>query len=544
MVTSATGGSSAAESWWRSGVLYQIYPRSFADANGDGFGDLDGVVNHLDHLVWLGIDGIWLNPINPSPNADWGYDVTDYVAVDADFGDLDGLDRLIAEAGARGIRVILDLVPNHTSDRHPWFVDARSGRDARYRDWYVWADAKPDGSPPNNWIGVFGGSAWSWDEGSQQYYLHNFLPEQPDLNWWNDDVRDAFDDILRFWFDRGIGGFRIDVASGIVKDRALRDNPAATTDDDHHTRAVGQRWVHNLNRPEVHDVLRRWRSIAESYEPVPVLIGETGVRDLASLMRFYGTGADELHLALNFPFLFSGFAAETRAIVDVVEAMIPFVAWPVWAASNHDEGGRFPTRWCEGDDRRIRAALLVLLTLRGTPLLYYGDELGMQDVPVPRERLRDTVGIRGWPQDPGRDRARTPMPWNGGPNGGFTRPDVEPWLPAGDPPSRNVADQRDDPGSVLRFCRDVIALRRARPDLRTGEYIAVDAPEGVWAWRRGDRTVVAVNCAERSVEATLGDGHVLVSTRRERDGEAVLGPFRLEPWEAVVISREPSPDIE
>ena len=227
--------------WWRSGVLYQLYPRSFADSDGDGHGDLEGIIGHLDHLAWLGVDGIWLNPITPSPNADWGYDVADYTSVEPDFGDLDVLDRLVARAGERGIRVILDLVPNHTSDSHPWFLDARSSRTARHRDWYVWADARPDGGPPNNWVSVFGGSAWTWDEPTQQYYLHNFLAEQPDLNWWNDEVRDAFDDIMRFWFDRGISGFRIDVAHGIVKDIELRDNPSATADDDELARALGQR---------------------------------------------------------------------------------------------------------------------------------------------------------------------------------------------------------------------------------------------------------------------------------------------------------------
>ncbi len=226
-------------SWWRSGVLYQLYPRSFADANGDGHGDLEGVIEHLDHLAWLGVDAIWLNPIHPSPNADWGYDVADYLGVHPDFGDLATLDRLVARAGEHDIRVILDLVPNHTSDRHPWFRDARSSRTAAHRDWYVWADASPDGSPPNNWVSVFGGSAWTWDETTQQFYLHNFLPEQPDLNWWNEEVRSAFDDILRFWFDRGIAGFRIDVAHGIVKDVDLRDNPPAAEGDDALTRALG-----------------------------------------------------------------------------------------------------------------------------------------------------------------------------------------------------------------------------------------------------------------------------------------------------------------
>ncbi len=529
----------ADESWWRSGVLYQIYPRSFADSDGDGNGDLQGIIDHLDHLAWLGVDGIWLNPIGPSPNADWGYDVADYTAVHPDFGDLDALDRLVARAGDRGIRVILDLVPNHTSDRHPWFLDARSSRTARYRDRYVWADARPDGSPPNNWVSVFGGSAWTWDEATKQYYLHNFLPEQPDLNWWNEEVRSAFDDILRFWFDRGISGFRIDVAHGLVKDIQLRDNPIATVDDDDRSRALGQRHEFNMNRPEVHDILRRWRAIADTYDHDPILLGETWVPDLTALMRFYGDGSDELHLALNVPFVLAELGPQMRAIVGQEEAAIPGPAWPTWTGSNHD-AGRFPTRWCEGDDRRIRAALMVLLTLRGTPVLYYGDEVGMPEVQVSRDRIRDPVGIRGWPDDPGRDRARTPMPWTNDPPGGFTRPGVDPWLPAGGQTSPNVAGQRDDPGSVLRFTRDLISLRRARADLRVGSYTAIDAPEGIWAWRRGDLTVVAMNHTTSAVEMPIGEGEVLLSTRRDREGARLADRLRLEPWEAQVISQQPA----
>ncbi len=523
-------------SWWRSGVLYQVYPRSFADSDGDGHGDLEGIIDHLDHLEWLGVDGIWLNPITPSPNADWGYDVADYTSVDPDFGDLDVLDRLVARAGERGIRVILDLVPNHTSDRHPWFLDARSSRTARHRDRYVWADARPDGSPPNNWISVFGGPAWTWDEPTQQYYLHNFLPEQPDLNWWNEDVRTAFDDILRFWFDRGISGFRIDVAHGLVKDLDLRDNPNATADDDEHTRALGQRHEFNMNRPEVHDILRRWRAIADSYEHEPILLGETWVPDLTALMRFYGDGSDELHLALNVPFVFAELGSEMRTIVELEEAAIPEQAWPTWTGSNHD-AGRFATRWCEGDDRKIRAALVMLLTLRGTPVLYYGDEIGLPEVPVTRDRIRDPVGIRGWPDDAGRDRARTPMLWTTGPTGGFTRPGVEPWLPAGDASSHNVTDQRDEPGSVLHLTRDLISLRSARADLNVGSYAAIDAPEGIWAWKRGDMTVVAMNHTTSPVDMPVGGAEVLLSTRRDRDGERIVGRVRLEPWEALVMSQ-------
>jgi alpha-glucosidase len=526
------------EPWWRAGVLYQIYPRSFADSNGDGHGDIRGVIEHLDHLQWLGVDGIWLSPINPSPDADWGYDVADYTSVDPDFGDLRDLDHLVAEGADRGIRVILDLVPNHTSDRHPWFADARVDRSAAHRDWYVWADAKADGSPPNNWRSSFGGPAWTWDEGTGQYFLHNFLAEQPDLNWWNPDVADAFDDVLRFWFDRGIAGFRIDVANGVVKDRELRDNPATTADDHPQLRTIGVRPVYNMNRAEVHDVYRRWRRIADSYHPARVLLGETWVWELESLMRFYGDGTDELDLALNFPFIFAELGPGTRAMVDSAETTIPSDAWPTWTGSNHDVG-RFPTRWCDGDERRIRAALVLLLTLRGTPLLYYGDEIGMQEVDVPRVRLRDPVGIRRFPDDPGRDRGRTPMQWTAGAAGGFTSSGVEPWLPMGDADSCNVADQHADPASTLHLCRDLIALRRLRSDLHAGAYASIESPEGIWVWKRGTKTIVAMNHSDDPAALSLRGGTVLLSTRRDREGERVEGDVRLDPWEALVLEERP-----
>jgi alpha-glucosidase len=525
------------DAWWRSGVLYQVYPRSFADTTGDGHGDLQGVIDHLDHLAWLGVDGIWLNPITPSPNADWGYDVSDFTAVDPALGDLDLLDRLVSEAGDRGIRVVLDLVPNHTSDRHPWFVDARSDRAARHRDWYVWADPKPDGSPPNNWRSTFGGPAWTFDAGTGQYYLHNFLAEQPDLNWWNDDVRDAFDGILRWWFDRGIAGFRIDVAHGLVKDRELRDNPAVTDDDHPWLRSQELRPVYNMNRDEVHDVYRRWRAIADAYEPAALLLGETWVLDLEALMRFYGKG-DELQLAMNFAFVFAELGPELRAVVAATEAALPAGAWPAWSGSNHD-AGRFATRWCRGDERKMRAAMVILLMLRGTPMLYYGDEIGMTEVQVPRDRLEDPVGIRGWPNEAGRDGARTPMQWAGSPDAGFTRPGVEPWLPVGDAAACNVGDQRRDPASLLRLCRDLIALRRGRPELRTGSSSMLEAPAAAWVWRRGTDTVVAVNCSERAVEIAVGPGTILIGTVRDRDGREIDDRLRLDPWEAVVIGLRP-----
>ena len=518
--------------WWRDGVVYQIYVRSFADTDGDGIGDLQGVVDHLDHLEWLGVSGIWLSPIHPSPNRDWGYDVADYLSVHPEFGTLQTLDRLVAEAGARDIRILLDLVPNHTSDRHPWFVDSRSSREAVHRDWYVWADPLPDGSPPNNWLSVFGGPAWEPDPATGQRYLHNFLPEQPDLNWWNPEVHDAFDDIMRFWFDRGVAGFRIDVANGLIKDTELRDNPSPTRDDPAEVRRRGQRFVHNMNRPEVHDIYRRWRRLADASGRV--LVGETWLFDPRVLATYYGRDLDELHLCFNFSFMFADLEPDAlRAIVESTEAAFPDGAQPAWTGSNHDVG-RFPSRWCEGDPERIRCSLMTLLTLRGTPFLYYGDEIGMTEVPIEGVDVRDEPGLIGQAQVV-RDPARTPMQWTTEPGAGFTRGDVHPWLPIGDPAVANVADQRSDPSSHLHLCRDLIALRRDTPELRSGAYASLPSPDGVWAWRRGERVVVAVNLSGAGATLPTGPGTIAICTDRDRDGERVERDLSLGPWEGAVL---------
>lgn len=529
--------------WWRDAVIYQIYPRSFADSNGDGVGDLPGITSRLDHLAWLGVDTLWLSPIHPSPNADWGYDVSDYVGVHPDLGTLGDVDELVSEAGARGLQVVLDLVPNHTSDQHAWFVDARSSRDSRHRDFYVWADPAPDASgamgPPNNWVSSFGGPAWTLDDASGQYYLHNFLPEQPDLNWWNDEVRGAFDDILRFWFDRGIAGFRIDVCHMIVKDRELRDNPPVPDDAHWYERLRGQRQEFNADRPEVHDVLRRWRGVADAYDLPRLLLGEVYLLDVGRMVAFYGgpgatDAGDELSLAFNFSFLHSTFDAKSlRAGVEEVEGAVPPHAWPAWTGSNHDVS-RFATRWAEGDPERAKCALLMLMALRGTPVLYYGDEIAMEDVTFQREQLRDPVGQRFFPVYAGRDPCRTPMVWADTPGAGFTDPGVEPWLPIGSL-DRNVMAQQADPGSVLRFCRDAIALRRSFDDLRTAPYEPLDTPDGTWAFRRGSATAVLNLSAE---EATVDgiEGAVALATERGREGEEVAGSVRLGPWEGVILS--------
>jgi len=525
--------------WWHDAVCYQIYPRSFADTDGDGIGDLPGITAHLGHLEWLGIDAVWLSPTFPSPNADWGYDVADYHGVHPDFGTADDLAALVAEATQRGIKVLLDLVPNHTSIEHPWFVDARSSRHSEHRDWYVWADPKQDGSPPNNWTSSFTGPAWALDPmpaagESAQMYLHNFLASQPDLNWWNDDVRKAFDDILRYWFDRGVSGFRIDVAHMIIKDRELRDNPPATDDDFILDRLRGQVPVYNSNRPEVHDVHRRWRAIADTYDPPRLLVGETFVGDVESVIPYYGQD-DELGLAFNIPFLHTHFdATALSAVVAETETLLPGGCAPVWTGSNHDVS-RLATRWAAGNPDATRVALLMLLTLRGAAFLYYGDELGMTDTDVPPERLLDPVSI-AMHAILNRDAARTPMPWTGDDGAGFTDPGVEPWLPFGDVGACNVADQRGDPDSTLHLTRDLIAMRRELTDLRDGAYTELTVSDTLWAWRRGESVVVALNLGGAPTTLDGVAGTVRICTNRGRDGEQVAEALALGPWEGVVLS--------
>lgn len=521
--------------WWRGAALYQIYVRSWRDGDGDGVGDLAGVRQGLEYLAWLGVDGIWLSPTMPSPNEDYGYDVADYRGVEPSLGTMDELLALIAEADRQGIRVLLDLVPNHTSVAHPWFQDAVRGRDAARRGFYVWAPPGPGGGPPNNWICATGAPAWTLDESSGEYVLHQFLPTQPDLNWWNPAVRDAFDDVLRWWFDRGVAGFRIDVAHGLVKDAGLRDNPPSQPDDHPMAGRFGQRPVYSAHRPEVHEVYRRWRRLADSYDPPRLLLGETWVFDLDELATYYGGGA-ELDLAFNFPFVFSEFRVpELSRVVAETLAALPPGACPVWTGSNHDVS-RLVTRWCRDDRRRIPAALVLLCTLPGTVVLYYGDELGMADVAVPRSRQRDLMSLGDPGGRPSRDRARTPMHWTGDPGAGFSDADVEPWLPIGGAAAVNVAAQRDDPTSLLSLTRRLLALRReGRIPASTGRFEQVVAAARLWVYRLGTVTV-ALNLSDEPVPAEgLPGGRVLVSTGTEPDGREGRVGWSLDPWQAVVV---------
>ncbi|MET0560553.1 MAG: alpha-amylase family glycosyl hydrolase [Gaiellaceae bacterium] len=487
--------------WWRDAVLYQVYPRSFADANGDGIGDLEGVTQRLEYLEWLGIDAIWLNPVHPSPNVDWGYDVADYTGIHPDLGTLEDLDRLVAEAGAVGIKVLLDLVPNHSSDRHPWFRERP--------DFYVWSD-----DVPNNWESIFGGgSAWTFEEERGRYYLHNFAPQQPDLNWWNPEVAPEFERILRFWFDRGVAGFRIDVAHAIYKDLELRDDPVIP--------GLGMRRRYSMFRPETHEVLRAWRALAETYDPPRLLLGEAYSLEVEQWAGYFGDG-DQLDLAFAFMLTHANLDAdEMCGVVSEIESALPADAWPCWAGSNHDIG-RLATRWADGDEARTRCALMMLLTLRGTPCLYYGDELALEAGAVPPERTLDVA-------DPPRDPGRTPMPWSS--DGGWQNP----WLPLADA-SRNVEEQRADPTSTLHFTRDLIALRRRVESLHTGAYAELPAPAGSWAWRRGVDVTVALNLGAEPVALPGVDGAITLSTNRSRDGERVDGILVLAPSEGAIVS--------
>jgi alpha-glucosidase len=470
--------------WWHEAVVYQIYPRSFADSSGDGIGDLDGLRGHLEYLQWLGIDAIWLSPIFRSPMADFGYDVADYCDIDPLFGDLQGFDALVQDAHTRGIRVLLDWVPNHTSDQHPWFVESRASRDSPKRSWYRWHDGTPD-RPPNNWPAAFGGGpAWTWDDATGQWYLHTFLPEQPDLNWDEPAVVEAMHDVLRFWMDRGVDGFRADVVHLIGKDPALADVPDGQLVGGH-LDVVG---THDFQG--THALLRGIRGVLDEY-PDRMIVGEVNLTETELIAPYLGDD-DELHLAFDFASLDVPWdAAAWRTRIAHVEAIIG-ERWPTWVFSNHDQP-RTRTR-LGGSDAGARAAALMLLTLRGTPFLYAGEELGLEDAEVPPERVVDPGG---------RDGCRAPLPWTRDDDHGWP---ADPWLPwPPDPAARSVEAQRGDPGSMLALCRAALALRRASPALRLGTLeLLDDLPDGVLAYERvhgEDRRLVWLSFGPEPVPA-------------------------------------------
>jgi alpha-glucosidase len=557
--------------WWQTGVLYQVYPRSFQDADGDGTGDLDGVTSRLGYLADLGVDAVWISPFYPSPLADGGYDVADYCGVDPVFGDLAAFGRLAEEAHRLGLRLVVDWVPNHSSDRHPWFASSRSSRDSPHRDWYVWRDARPGTGPgtgrppepPTNWLSAFGGPAWTWDEPTGQFYLHSFLAEQPDLNWRNADLRAAMLVTLCFWMDRGVDGFRIDTAHYTLKDPLFRDNPPEPYPDAGHKPVSDydrQRHLHDRAHPDVHELFRTFRAVVDAYPargsasvgapPARALFGEMHLgHDLPQWASYFGEAAgdgmrDELHLPINFGLLGTPWtAAGLRAHVEAVEAALPAGAWPTYVLGSHDER-RLVAR--VGGAAGARLAAVLLLTLRGTPTLYAGDEIGTPDVDVPPHRLRDPAGIRTGVPGLGRDSGRTPMAWDASPSAGFSAaPEPDLWLPLHPTHAAvNVETESADAGSILTLYRRLLALRRATPALHSGTYRTLDgAPDTVFAYERrsGDsRAVVLLHLGEGEARVGLpdGDGHVALSTHSREAGAS--GPeITLGPNEGVVLTAGP-----
>ena len=523
--------------WWQTGVIYQIYPRSFLDSNGDGVGDLSGIASKLDYLRWLGVDAIWLSPIYPSPMADFGYDITNYTDVHPLFGTLENLDTLLYQAHQRDLKLILDFVPNHTSDEHPWFQQARSSRTNEQRDWYIWRDPAPDGGPPNNWTSRFGGSAWQFDEQTEQYYLHLYDVKQPDLNWRNPQVRQTMFDVMRFWLDRGVDGFRVDALEVLLKDEQFRDNPVNPLwkpGDPFYTRLL-EHYV--VDQPGMHDIMQEMRALTESYSQ-RVLIGELYL-PLERLMPYYGEQLDEIHLPFNFQFVTmpTWEARTVRQAVEGYEAALPQEAWPNWVLGNHDRT-RIATRVGR---EQARLTQMLLLTLRGTPTCYYGDELGMQDVPLPRELMHDPLG-KNHPEQ-SRDPVRSPMQWDGSANAGFCPAGVRPWLPvANDYQTFNVAAEQHDPRSFLMLTRALLDVRRSNYALTLGSYQSVKQESAtcfVYLRQYSDQScLVALNFSAHDQVVTLpeqGQGRVLLSTHLDCEGLIHLSEVHLRGNEGLLI---------
>jgi alpha-glucosidase len=503
--TSSRRADGEGHAWWEHAVFYEIYPRSFADSNNDGVGDLRGIASKLDYLKDLGVDAIWITPCFPSPQVDFGYDVSDYKNIDPMYGTLADFDYLASEAKKRSIHIILDFVVNHTSDQHAWFLDSKSSKNLPHRDWYIWRDGKGPGQPPNNWVSTFGGSAWKFDPTTNQYYYHYFYAEQPDLNWRNPAVKDAMLDVTRWWYKRGVSGFRLDAVDALFEDPSLPDNPIDKTGKN----AFGDPFLvkkYNTKLPEVHDVMQGLRKIANEYDAV--LIGETWTADVAELDKYYGKRNDELQLPMDFLFTMVNklSPAEFRKQIAEVNAAS---GWPTFVISNHDIARSYD-RYGDGqhNDEIAKLMAALYLTLRGTPIMYYGEEIGMKTTPpTRREDVKDPIGRTGWPQEKGRDGERTPMQWDSSANAGFTT--GTPWLPV--PPTyktHNVAEESKDPDSVLAFYKKVLKARRTNRALLSGRYKAINENDTkVLSYLRVDKNqtvVVALNMSDAPQTVKLG----------------------------------------
>jgi len=456
--------------WWKHAVFYEVYPRSFMDTNNDGIGDLNGISSRMDYLKWLGIDAIWITPCFPSPQIDFGYDVSNYVDIDPMYGTLKDFDHMEDRGKNNAVSIVLDLVVNHTSDQHKWFLASEKSRSNPYRDWYIWRDGKGKNQPPNNWTSTFGGSAWQWSGRTSQYYYHYFYPQQPDLNWRNPKVKDAMFDVTRFWYKRGVSGFRLDAVDALFEDPNLKDNPALPGKD-----AYGepnQQRKYNTNLPEVMDVLAGLRTVANQYNAV--LIGETWTNSVDELKRYYGARHEGIQMPMDLAFT-KLTPLSANVFRDHIAGVVGTGEWPVWVMSNHDIVRAY-TRFSDGKHNDEIAKLLagMYLTLPGTPILYYGEEIGMQNNnPTRREDVKDPIGRLGWPEQKGRDGERTPMQWSPAPNAGFTS--GIPWLPI--PTSyrtHNVATEQKDQGSILNFYRNLIALRKTNKVLLEGDWVALN----------------------------------------------------------------------
>jgi alpha-glucosidase len=521
--------------WWQTAVIYQIYPRSLKDVNGDGVGDLRGILEKLDYFVWLGVDALWLSPIFRSPMADFGYDVSDYQAIDPLFGTLDDFDALLAAAHARGLRLILDFVPNHTSNQHTWFVEARSSRDNAKRDWYIWRDPAPDGGPPNNWLSYFGGPAWTFDEPTGQYYLHNFDPAQPEFNYRNSDAKRAMFDQMRFWMDRGVDGLRVDVIDRLLKDPDFRDNPPDPDWQEGGHPAWSQKRIYSEKADGTHALIRELGDVLRAY-PDRLTIGEIDYSTDPAFIASYAGTEDQPEIELPFNFALTMLpwnAARIRSFVDAYDALLPTVGTN-YVLGNHDQP-RIATRVGE---EGARVAAMLLLTLRGAAFIYQGDELGMTDGYVRPDQYRDPMGIN---TGISRDGCRTPFQWDASPGAGFTT--GLPWLPIADHAARlNVEVEQADPSSMLSLYRALIALRRSSSALTHGAYASFDAPEGVFAFTRTDTTrrlAVFLNFTREPTTALLPDweydGQIVLSTHLDREGALHGGAVVLRGSEGVIV---------